>query len=97
MGAATFLLVYLGLGVVLPVVTLAQWVGQGLLSNAEWMPVWGPIGATAGFATTGTVVTLVVADPRMVRRSSPGKGAGVLENGTYFTSLTRCTSRFCSP
>ena len=83
-----FLVVYLGLGVVLPVATLVHWVGQGLVSNAEWMPVWGPIGATARYATAGTVATLLVAavPAWVVVRKARGISRKVLENGAYFTS-----------
>ena len=86
---AVSVFVVVGLGVVLPVVTLLIWVGDGWSRSLPFVSPWGSIGDTALVAVAGTIVTVALASLpawSVSEEERLGRRKGWLEDGVYLTS-----------
>ncbi len=87
--AATYALhaLVIGLGVLLPVVTLAGWTLSGALRGEGFDPIGPALRDTAWIALAGAALTVTLAlAPAWVSARSRGLGAGLLEQAIYLTS-----------
>ncbi len=79
----------LGLGVVIPVLTLSMWVFEGLRRGLQFVSPWGALGDTLLAACVGTALTVALATLpawAVAKRQSLGKPPGWLEEGVYASS-----------
>jgi iron(III) transport system permease protein len=78
----------IGLGVLLPLLSLGSWVQAGFAHGVAFAPLGEPIFNTALFTLTAASFTLVCAflPAWVVARSPKVRGRGVMENMTYLTS-----------
>lgn len=78
----------IGLGVLLPLLSLAGWVRAGFIHGTVFAPLTGPIINTASFTLIAASFTLVCAflPAWYVARSQGNRAQGWIENTTYLTS-----------
>lgn len=74
------------LGVVLPALTLAGWVADGIARDLPFAAPWSPLLQTAGLSIAGAIglLLLVIVPARAVARSAPG--ASWVDEGVFVTS-----------
>jgi iron(III) transport system permease protein len=79
--------VLVGLGVVLPVVTLVTWVRDGLANGHDFAAVTGPLADTAWFTTVGAALTvgIALAPAYFAGRRATRVGAAI-DHGVHVTS-----------
>ncbi len=80
-------MVMIGLGVIIPVISLLAWLWSGIENGVEFAPVLGPAIDTIVFAAVGALVVVTAAvAPAWLTSRSAGRAGGVLEGAIYLTS-----------
>ena len=80
------LVTVVGLGAVIPVATLVQWVLDGLHRDLPFVSPWTPLLDTLLAATCGAVVTLGLAGLPALAEARRARTTGLLEDAVYTTS-----------
>jgi iron(III) transport system permease protein len=86
---ATILLVVLGLGAIIPTVTLCMWVWNGVARNLNFVSPWVALGDTLVAGLIGALFTVLLAwlpAITVARQEKRGHPTGVTEDGVYLTS-----------
>lgn len=77
----------IGLGVVLPLAVMGDWVGEGISRGLDFASPWRPVLDSTLAAAAGAVLTvLLAAIPAWWTARKPGLGATAAEQATYLTS-----------
>jgi iron(III) transport system permease protein len=79
--------IMVGIGVIIPVVSLFSWMMSGLEHGFTFAPVLGPALDTIIFATVGAgIVVLAALAPAWITARSSGRKSTLLEGAVYLTS-----------
>lgn len=80
-------LVLVGLGVVLPVITMVDWVASGIAHDHPFTSIGGALGDTAWFTIMGATLTVVVAGaPAWFAAKRGGRFGAAIDHGVHLTS-----------
>ena len=76
----------LGIGAIIPLVTLSLWVFDGINRGLEFASPWGALGDTLIAAAAGAIVTVALAWLPAAAQARRRKSGGLLEDSVYLTS-----------